>query len=147
MPYKNGRKIEPGDYVIGPVDGKIVAGKMHELTGKAVILYPVQGRNIFADVDPKEFCHAEDAAGAFNSLAELRQQLEQSRNNESVLTADKESLIRTCSELRARLSDVKLPSVVTAPPGIFPNATAPSPIPLTETVAPIADTNPGPTAT
>jgi hypothetical protein len=64
MNLKNKREAKPGSYVIGPVDGQIVAGKIHELTGKPVMLYPVQGRTIFQEIDPSHFYDAEDAMEA-----------------------------------------------------------------------------------
>ncbi len=64
MTYKNGRNVNPGDYAIGKLDGVAIAGKIHELTGNCVILYPIAGRTIFAPINPAEFYHAQDALEA-----------------------------------------------------------------------------------
>ena len=65
MQYKNGRSVSPNQPVIGKIGDTVVAGIVHSLlTDKAKIVYPELGRSVYADVNPQDFYHAEDALSA-----------------------------------------------------------------------------------
>lgn len=113
--YKNGRQAQHGDYVIGPIDGEIIAGKIGELTGQAVILYPVQGRTIFAPIDPAKFMHAQEAMEACECF--LRGEVVRAATLQApVEKSERPPAPATVTEPAAPVISMPMPGTVTAAP-------------------------------
>lgn len=66
MKFKNGRSVSVNNPVIGKIGENLVAGIVHSIVSDttAKIVYPEIGRAVYADVNPEEFYHAEDALAA-----------------------------------------------------------------------------------